>query len=78
MIYGYPVLDALLYGLLLVMNSSVTMAYAKPFLAFIQFYLLGYLCGITMLASVTEVEFYYLLAYILFRNFFTNWVMWKW
>lgn len=77
-IYGYPVLDAILYGCLLLINSSVRMTYAKPFLAFIHFYLLGYLCGITMLASVTEVEFYYLVGYVLFRNFFVNWVMWKW
>lgn len=24
------------------------------------------------------MEFYYLTAYLLFRNFFSNWVMWKW
>lgn len=39
---------------------------------------LGYFAGITMLVGITEVEFYYLVAYLLFRNFFTNWVMWKW
>lgn len=32
----------------------------------------------TILVGITEVEFYYLLAYLLFRNFFVNWVMWKW
>lgn len=78
MIYGYPVLDLILYAGLLGINASVRVEYAKPMLAFVQFYLLGYLVGITMLASVTEVEFYYLVGYMLFRNFFTNWVMWRW
>ena len=32
----------------------------------------------TLLVGVTEVEFYYLVGYMLFRNFFSNWVMWKW
>lgn len=78
MIYGYPVLDVIFYAVLLFLNSSARMVYAKQFLAFIHFFLLGYLCGIILLASVTEVEFYYLLGYVIFRNFFVNWVMWKW
>lgn len=78
MIYGYPILDLILYSCLLALNSSIRLHYAKPLLSFVQFYLIGYFAGITMLASVTEVEFYYLVAYLLFRNFFTNWVMWRW
>ena len=39
---------------------------------------MGYFVGMTLLVGVTEVEFYYLVAYMLFRNFFTNWVMYKW
>lgn len=31
-----------------------------------------------MLIGYTEVEFYYLCAYLIFRNVFTNWVMWRW
>jgi hypothetical protein len=78
MIYGYPILDIIFYVLLLVMNARDNMKLAKPLLAFIQFFILGYLAGITLLASVTEVEFYYLVGYMLFRNFFTNWVMYRW
>ena len=31
-----------------------------------------------MLIGYTEVEFYYLISYLIFRNIFSNWVMWKW
>jgi hypothetical protein len=55
MIYGYPILDFIFYALLLVMNARESLKLAKPLLAFIQFFLLGYLAGITLLASVTEV-----------------------
>lgn len=54
MIYGYPVLDVFFYACLLILNRKAPEA-AKPLLSFIQFFLIGYLCGITMLASVTEV-----------------------
>jgi hypothetical protein len=77
MIYGYPVIDLLLYTILLLCNAKGPVS-AKPMLSFVQFMLLGYFCGIAMQASITEVEFYYLCAYMLFRNFFTNWVMYKW
>lgn len=77
LIYGYPVLDALLYSGLLLINSR-RLETAQPMLSFVQFFLVGYLAGITLLASVTEVEFYYLVAYALFRNVFTNWVMYRW
>jgi hypothetical protein len=55
MIYGYPILDFIFYALLLIMNARESLKLAKPLLAFIQFFLLGYLAGITLLASVTEV-----------------------
>lgn len=77
MIYGYPVLDILFYIGLLLLNAKCPQI-CKPLLSFVQFFLLGYFCGITMLTSVTQVQFYYLCGYMLFRNFFANWVMWKW
>jgi hypothetical protein len=40
--------------------------------------LIGYEIGFILLIGYTEVEFYYLLSYLIFRNIFTNWVMWKW
>lgn len=52
MIYGYPVLDVILYGGLLFINSK-NLERAKPMLAAIQFYIIGYGVGITLLASMT-------------------------
>ena len=54
MIYGYPVLDVILYGGLLVINKR-GLEKAKAMLAAIQFYIMGYGVGITMLASISEV-----------------------
>ena len=59
------------------MNSKIP-EMAKDFLSTVQFLLLGYFVGMNLLVGVTEVEFYYLVAYMLFRNFFSNWIMWKW
>ena len=55
MIYGYPILDIIFYAFLLIMNARDSLKLAKPLLAFIQFFLIGYLAGITLLASYTEV-----------------------
>lgn len=52
MIYGYPVLDVILYGGLLFINSR-GLNKAQPMLAAIQFYIIGYGVGITLLASMT-------------------------
>lgn len=52
MIYGYPILDVILYGGLLFINSK-NFERAKPMLAAIQFYIIGYGVGITLLASMT-------------------------
>ena len=59
------------------MNNKIP-EMAKDFLSTVQFLLLGYFVGMNLLVGVTEVEFYYLVAYMLFRNFFSNWIMWKW
>lgn len=53
-IYGYPVLDFIFYAMLLLLNAKCALL-AKPLLSFVQYFLLGYFCGITMLVSVTEV-----------------------
>lgn len=73
----FPVFDLILYSIFLAMNYKIWNE-AKPFVSYINFMMLGYFAGINMLVGITEVEFYYLVAYLLFRNFFTNWVMWKW
>jgi len=52
MIYGYPVIDLFIYSLLLILNSKGPKA-SQNVLSFVQFFILGYFCGITMLASVT-------------------------
>lgn len=52
MIYGYPILDVILYGGLLFINSR-NLTRAQPMFAAIQFYLIGYAVGITLLASMT-------------------------
>lgn len=78
MIYGYIVLDLIFYSLLLVMNARESLKLARPLLASIQFFLIGYFVGICLLVSITEVEFYYLVGYMLFRNFFSNWIMYRW
>lgn len=76
-VYLFPLWDLLLYAFYLTMNAHITKL-SQKFLSYVNFLMLGYFAGITMLIGITEVEFYYLLAYLLFRNFFVNWVMWRW
>lgn len=76
-IYLFPLWDLLLYSFLLLLNAKSPLQ-AKPFLSTIQYLIQGYLVGMILLVGVTEVEFYYIVAYMLFRNFFSNWVMWRW
>jgi hypothetical protein len=49
----------------------------KVFHQQVHFLMVGYAVGYIMLIGYTEVEFYYLLAYFIFRNVFTNYVMFK-
>ena len=53
-IYLYPLWDAIGYILLLTMNSKLP-EMAKKFLSYIQFLILGYFVGMTLLVGVTEV-----------------------
>ena len=44
----------------------------------IHFMMIGYGAGMIMLVGYTEVEFYYLIAYFIFRNVFVNHIMRRW
>lgn len=76
-IYLFPLFDLIFYVMLLVGNAKISEK-AKSFASSLHFLQLGYFVGMTMLVGVTEVEFYYLIAYMIFRNFFVNRVMWDW
>lgn len=75
--YAYPFIDLLMYGILLGMGAKVTKN-ARTFYSQIHYLLIGYEVGFILLIGYTEVEFYYLCSYLIFRNIFTNWVMWRW
>jgi hypothetical protein len=56
MVYGYPVLDLILYIVLLVFNAKcgISMLEAgKNVMSIIQYFILGYFIGITMLVGIT-------------------------
>ena len=44
----------------------------------IHFLMVGYGAGMILLVGYTEVEFYYLIAYFIFRNVFVNHIMRRW
>jgi len=75
--YGYPVIDLALYSLTLALGTLMD-RWLKSFFSQIHFYILGYGVGMILLVGYTEVEFYYLLAYFIFRNIFVNHIMRKW
>lgn len=75
--YGYPVVDLLFYAGYLVIGTKVD-TWLKDFYGSLHFLLLGYGVGMIMLAGYTEVEFYYLIAYFIFRNIFVNHIMRGW
>ena len=76
-IYLFPLFDLLLYSVLLGSHARLQEK-AKSFSSMLHFLQLGYFVGMNLLVGVTEVEFYYLTAYLIFRNFFVNRVMWDW
>lgn len=43
----------------------------------VHYQLVGYGVGMILIINYTEVEFYYILGYFIFRNVFFNWVVWK-
>lgn len=66
-----------MYSLILVMGHYVS-EQVRGFHAQIHFLLIGYEVGFILLIGYTEVQFYYLCSYLIFRNIFANWVMWNW
>jgi hypothetical protein len=76
-IYGYPVLDLLFYSATLALGCKVD-HWMKGFFSSLHFLLLGYGVGMVLIVGYTEVEFYYLIAYFIFRNIFVNYIMRGW
>jgi hypothetical protein len=76
-IYSYPIIDLIFYAMTLGLGTKVD-NWVKGFLSSIHFLLLGYGVGMILLVGYTEVEFYYLLAYFIFRNIFVNYIMRHW
>lgn len=76
-IYLFPLFDLIFYSILLAGNSKICEK-AKSFASSLHFLQLGYFVGMNMLVGVTEVEFYYLIAYVIFRNYFVTRVMEGW
>lgn len=76
-IYGYPVFDLLFYAGTLALGCKID-NWLKGFFSTIHFLLWGYGIGMILLVGYTEVEFYYLIAYFMFRNIFVNYIMRHW
>lgn len=76
-IYLYPLFDLAIYSLTLFLGTKVE-NHIKNFFSMIHFLLIGYGVGMVLNTGYTEVEFYYLLAYFIFRNVFVNYIMRRW
>ena len=76
-IYSYPAIDLLFYAGTLALGCKMD-NWVKGFFSTIHFLLLGYGVGMILIVGYTEVEFYYLLAYFIFRNIFVNYIMRHW
>lgn len=76
-IYLYPLFDLLIYAITLFLGTKVE-DNVKGFFSVIHYFLIGYGVGYVLLCGYTEVEFYYLIGYFIFRNVFVNHVMRKW
>ncbi len=75
--YLFPFFDLLMYAFLLIIGRYLS-KHVKTFHQQLHFLTLGYAVGTIMLVGYSEVEFYYLIAYYIFRNVFCNYVMYKW
>ena len=75
--YIYPAFDLLIYILVLLLGWKVEDG-VKGFHSMIHFLMIGYGAGMIMLVGYTEVEFYYIIAYFIFRNVFVNHIMRRW
>lgn len=76
-IYSYPIIDLIIYSCLLLLGTKMD-NWLKGFFSSIHYLLLGYGVGMIMIVGYTEVEFYYLIAYFIFRNIFVNHIMRGW
>jgi len=76
-IYAYPAIDLLIYSLVLLLGNKVEDS-VKGLFSAIHFMLIGYGAGMILIVGYTEVEFYYLIGYFIFRNVFVNHIMRKW
>lgn len=76
-VYAYPLFDILFYALTLFLGTKVENS-VKSFFAIIHFLMIGYGVGMILIVGYTEVEFYYLIGYFIFRNIFVNWIMRNW
>lgn len=72
--YIFPVIDTILYLLLLGLHS-VTSKPTHEFSSQIHLLLQGYRVGIILLINYYEVEFYYILGFFMLRNLFVGYVI---
>ena len=76
-IYLYPLFDLSIYALTLGLGTKIE-DNVKGFFSMIHFFMIGYGVGMILIVGYTEVEFYDLLGYFLFRNVFVNHIMRGW
>ena len=73
--YVFPIIDTLL----ILFNRGIQKGVSEDMKLFVStvnnWLLQGYRVGIVLMCSLSEVEFYYLLMLILFRNLFFNYVI---
>lgn len=72
--YVFPLIDTVLYALLLGLNS-LTSPNTHEFNSQIHSLLQGYRVGIILLIGYYEVEFYYILIFFMLRNLFIGYVV---
>ena len=75
--YIYPAFDLLIFSITLLLGNKVE-PNVKGFFSMLHFLMIGYAAGMIMLVGYTEVEFYYLIGYFIFRNVFVNYIMRRW
>lgn len=72
-VYIFPLIDLIGYSLLIMITILCTHR-ARKFIEIIYFLNSGYAVGNILLTGYTEVEFYYLIGYFIFRNIVSNWI----
>lgn len=76
-IYIYPGFDLIIYSLCLGLGTKLEPSLKGGF-SMIHFLMIGYGAGMVLNCGYTEVEFYYLIGYFIFRNVFVNHIMRRW